>query len=180
MQLENALENSLVRRGYSRFADAFSDAWPTAGTVTVGRAIGDLVDRRYSDSVLDRGGKTVRRWARASGLYRWMTTEPEQKTVVIDLRESFVVGPLLARSHWVGSSLFRVWRDSRTKTLLTTLLQEAEQRPVRTASAVVLVAVLTEIGQSLVGQGLSEPALGARLVLIVLALAGVGGAWRRR
>jgi hypothetical protein len=33
---------------------------------------------------------------RASFLYRWLTAEPEPEVVVIDLRETYAVGPLLA------------------------------------------------------------------------------------
>lgn len=34
--------------------------------------------------------------ARRSWLYRWLTAEPEPEVVVIDLRETYTVGPMLA------------------------------------------------------------------------------------
>lgn len=67
-------------------------------------------------TVLDAARETARRWiegartvgaaetvgrritavARRSWLYRWLTAEPEPEVVVIDLRETYTVGPVLA------------------------------------------------------------------------------------
>lgn len=35
-------------------------------------------------------------YTRKSFLYRWLTTEPDPEVVVIDLRETYTVGPLIA------------------------------------------------------------------------------------
>lgn len=67
-------------------------------------------------TVLDAARETARRWidgagtlgaaetagsrlaavARRSWLYRWITAEPEPEVVVIDLRETYTVGPVLS------------------------------------------------------------------------------------
>ena len=44
-------------------------------------------------------------WIRGSWLYRWLTAEPEPDVIVIDLRETRIVGPILQVLDWLVSGL---------------------------------------------------------------------------
>jgi len=52
---------------------------------------------------------------RSSYLYRWLTKEPEPDVIVIDLRETWVVGPLIAALDHVLAWLAPHWRGSTLK-----------------------------------------------------------------
>lgn len=46
-------------------------------------------------SALGRGSRTLVRWIHHTYLYRWFTAEPEPDIIVIDLRETYTIGPIL-------------------------------------------------------------------------------------
>lgn len=83
---------------------------------------------------------------RASWLYRWLTAEPEPEVIVIDLRETYTVGPLIAALGRVTRGLappiretvLSLWRRTRTRAALAWLA------PVAVASRTgrLLIAVL--------------------------------------
>jgi hypothetical protein len=70
------------------------------------------VDTSRLVSAVDRVGSTLGSWTRSSWLDGWLTTEPDPDVVVIDLRETYTVGPLIAAldrvAGWVGPR----WRGS--------------------------------------------------------------------
>jgi len=39
--------------------------------------------------------RTAGRWVRGSWLYQWLTAEPDPEVIVIDLRETYTVGPFV-------------------------------------------------------------------------------------
>jgi hypothetical protein len=51
--------------------------------------------------------------ARASTLYQWLTTEPDPAVIVIDLRETRTVGPILALLDRLIEWATPYWRQSR-------------------------------------------------------------------
>jgi hypothetical protein len=109
---------------------------------------------------------------RASWLYRWLTAEPDPDVVVVDLRETVGVGPILALLDRLLGFVVRNWNRARVNTGLTRLSDRFVARPVTVASVVVLGAVLTEL-LVLVGLGTPSPsAVGSRLLLVSVALAG--------
>ena len=71
----------------ARTSGASSDADLTAGSLLVGRL----------------GG--ISGWIEGSWLYRWLTAEPEPEVIVIDLRETRLVGPVLAVLDWLIAGL---------------------------------------------------------------------------
>lgn len=74
-------------------------------------------------------GSRIAASVRHSWLYRWLTAEPEPQVVVIDLRETYTVGPLLAVLDrglaFVGppvrEAVLPRWRQSRTRAGLVRL-----------------------------------------------------------
>jgi len=54
--------------------------------------------RAAADAVVGRARRVTRtagRWLRGSWLYGWLTAEPDPEVIVIDLRETYTVGPFV-------------------------------------------------------------------------------------
>jgi hypothetical protein len=69
---------------------------------------------------VDRVGGTLGTWVRGSWLYGWLTAEPDPDIIVIDLRETYTVGPVIATldrlAGWIGPR----WRGSTPQQHLET------------------------------------------------------------
>ena len=77
------------------------------GVVTIGR----------SSTTRSLAGR-LSGWVRASSLYRWLTGEPDPDVVVIDLRETYAVGPVIALLDRLAAPLGRLYRDSTLQRLV--------------------------------------------------------------
>jgi hypothetical protein len=88
-----------------------------------------------------RVGTTVRN----SSLYRWLTKEPEPEVIVIDLRETWTVGPIIAVLDRFIEWIAPYWRESTPKRALDELVLLGER------------AAETRAGQ-LLGKLLAPPA----------------------
>lgn len=91
---------SYVREYVGGFRDRFATAADSS------RVLG-AVDR--VGTALEPIGSTLSRWIGHSRIVRWFLAEPEPAVVVIDLRETYTVGPViraldwtLARAAWVA------------------------------------------------------------------------------
>jgi len=71
----------------------------------------------------DRVGTAVRN----SYLYRWLTKEPEPEVIVIDLRETWTVGPILALLDRFVEWIAPYWRESTPKRALDELVVLGER-----------------------------------------------------
>jgi hypothetical protein len=149
-----------------------------AGDSWVGQQLTSLsqgLRRAVSTSVL----ATLGQWARSSFLYRWLTAEPDPDVIVIDLRETYTVGPVLAILDAVLAPLARAWRGASVESAAQSLEAHLRRHPVRVVSLLVLVALLTELGVTLVFRSPSQTGLGVRLLFVGIALAGtrIGISW---
>lgn len=63
-------------------------------------------------SLLAEGVRTNVYWTRNSFLYRWLTKEPDPAVVVIDLRETYTVGAVIALLDRLAPTVERAWRES--------------------------------------------------------------------
>ncbi|WP_241686208.1 hypothetical protein [Halorubrum amylolyticum] len=52
-------------------------------------------------------------WVRTSALFQWLTAEPDPEVIVIDLRETWTVGPFLRILDWMIERLVDSAADSR-------------------------------------------------------------------
>lgn len=71
----------------------------------------------------DRVGTAVRN----SYLYRWLTKEPEPEVIVIDLRETYTVGPIIALLDRLVEWIAPYWRESTPKRALDELVDVGER-----------------------------------------------------
>lgn len=143
-----------------------------ATLVTAARNVAGQFSTAFRGSRVNRSIRRLDSLARSSFLYGWLTAEPEPEVVVIDLRETRTVGPVLALLDWTVAPLVRHWERARVGRGWTALSDRFVTRPVRVTSTVVLAAVLANL---LVLAALGSPtprAVGARLVVLALALAG--------
>lgn len=87
-------------------------------------------------------GERLTAYVRGSFLYRWLTAEPEPEVIVIDLRETWTVGPFIvlldrliecSQTSVIGSTLISVGSTLADRTLAA---------PIRMAGFVALAAAL--------------------------------------
>jgi hypothetical protein len=131
-----------------------------------------LLTRAVRSSGLAAIGTHIARWTRESFLYRWLTAEPDPEVIVIDLRETYTVGPFLAISDRVVGTLSRGWHTASIESLAQATHGSLRDHPIRTVSLVALAALLTSL---VVSVALGTPAatgLGVRLIGIGLAALG--------
>jgi hypothetical protein len=130
--------------------------------------LGELfADSRFADA-LRWGGRA----SRSSWLYRWLTSEPDPEVVVIDLRETAVVGPIIGVLDWLLGGLATGWTRARSGKLFEDLWATLLARPIQVASVLALAGLAANLLVLAALDSLSAGAVGVRLVAVSLALAG--------
>jgi len=112
-------------------------------------------------------------WARASFLYRWLTAEPEPEVIVIDLRDTLTVRPILVVLDRTLRTLGYGLPTSTVRGLAADVATRTRDAPIRVASLVLIVALVTEALVSGLLGDLDRIGFGIRLVLAAVALVGV-------
>lgn len=87
----------------------------------------------------------VRRVAGHSRLYRWLTTPPSEERIVLDLADSRLVGPLVPAVLWARTAAENAWDHAATRRGACAFVRHLHRAPVRAASAVLLVLVVTSL-----------------------------------
>jgi len=134
-------DGSVVAKLYSTVCD-----W--AGNSRIAQSLDALSGRlsvAATESRITSTAATVSDWARASWCYRWLTAEPDPDVIVIDLRETYTVGPIISVLDRVVDPLADAWAGSTVETTLSGIADA----PVRALGIVVAVAVLVETALSL-------------------------------
>ena len=168
MNVQDSHTVRLLSAGRERLHAAFG----TATTTRRLRSVSQRIVTAFSESRLAAIGHAGERIARASWLYRWLTTEPDPEIIVIDLRETYVIGPILEVLDRLFSVIESGWGQARSGTLFEQFYESIEARPIRTVSLAVLAAVVANLALTAVFGSLATTAIGARLIAASLALAG--------
>lgn len=108
-----------------------------------------------------------------SWLYRWLTAEPQQEVVVIDLRETFTVAPFIVVLDRFLERVLPARAHSLLVRGMTRAAGSVRAAPVRVASGLVLVAVLASLLAAAVLGALSPLVLGVQLVAVLVGLVGL-------
>ncbi|ELZ03343.1 hypothetical protein [Natrialba aegyptia] len=150
-------------------------------------AIGSSLSRRGStlrsgvaNSRLAAVGATWKGHLESTYCYRWLTTEPEPEVIVIDLRETRAVGPIIRLVDRVVGELATALETSGVARRGRDLRDAIRARPIRVTSLVVLPAVAVSLLASIVtgsGGSISTPVVVGHL--LVAGLAAVGTRSRR-
>lgn len=100
-----------------------------AGLNAARQTVTRWVDHAQVVATAEAGSTRLATVTRDSWLYRWLTAEPEPEVVVIDLRETYTVGPLIAALDRVTrvldppirETILPLWRRTRTRAALAWL-----------------------------------------------------------
>lgn len=124
------------------------------------------------NSVVHAAAARVSDAAANSRLVDWLTKEPEPEVIVIDLRETWTIGPVLAVLDRLLAGLSRAYAGSRVRGPVERATTRFRERPIRVVSGVLFVFVLAHlVWSALVAAG----SVGSNLVhLGGLVLAGLG------
>jgi hypothetical protein len=96
----------------------------------------------HDDTQFEHGIERGARWLSGSALYRWLTAEPEPDVLVIDLRETWTVGPVLKLLDKLISWMLPYWRTSRLSAGVDTVV-ELTERAAETRYGQAIASVLT-------------------------------------
>ncbi|ELZ01812.1 hypothetical protein C481_09837 [Natrialba asiatica DSM 12278] len=150
-------------------------------------ALGPSLSRRGStlrsgvaNSRLAAVGATWKGYLESTYCYRWLTTEPEPEVIVIDLRETRAVGPIIRLVDRVVGDLATALETSGVARRGRNLRVAIRARPIRVTSLVVLPAIAASLLASIVagsGGSISTPVVVGHL--LVAGLAAIGTRSRR-
>ena len=147
---------------------AENSASPGESTTDIGSAV---LDGSTVIAGMRSVGRRLGRWVRGSAIYGWLTAEPDPDVIVIDLRETWTVGPFLRVLDRVVDALGGAGANARSVRLA------------RRGHAALLAAPLRAGGVGLVAVGLTVAVYGALggpvtptlLVGLAMAVAGLVG-----
>jgi hypothetical protein len=112
-----------------------------------------------------------------SFIYRWLTAEPEPEVIVIDLRETWTVGPVI---ELIDRLLEELTQSAQTSTLISGVHDIAtafRERPVNVVSFGVIASAL---GVLLVGGLTQSLSIVSAVVASLMALVGMFGLGSQR
>ncbi len=141
-------------------------------TYRVWKSIHLRLDAAVGDSRLNAVPSRLSRLVQASWLYRWLTKEPEPDVIVIDLRDTITVGPVVKFLDWVITIVTPWVRESAVRSLSRSLVRTSRAVPVKAAAIVLLIAILIRWSVSLFQGELGGFELAIGLIGIVVA--GIG------
>lgn len=109
----------------------------------------------------------------SSFLYRWLTAEPEQDVIVIDLRNTISVGPLLIILDDVVEVFVGFRPTSRVYSAGVAISDYVRRWPIRSASIGLLAAVASGTGFGILLGTLDEAGFTIGVALTLLGVAGL-------
>jgi hypothetical protein len=120
-------------------------------------------------SRLVAAARAIGDWTRQSFLYRWLTKEPDPEVIVIDLRETYTVGPIITLLDRLGARLAPWWRASGCRRLCVWTGAWLFACPVRALGVVAMAAATLGVVVTVAG---GDPATRTLAVLLVVFTAG--------
>lgn len=88
-------------------------AWlATSWLASLGTTLTNTLATATRNSALTGAVRTLERYVCHSVLYSWLTAEPDPDVIVIDLRDTYTVGPVIAVLDRFAPAVERIWRGS--------------------------------------------------------------------
>lgn len=159
-------------RARSLDSEWVSSALTTATTYTSYQSLTDSFTRAYVSASTPTAGATILHWTKTSYLYRWLTKEPEPDVIVIDLRDTLSVGPIIALLDQLVSLLIPASHRSSLVTHTHRLTSTFNTTPVRYTSLILLIAIITNTLFATIAGSTTHLGVIVRLILTVVFLAG--------
>lgn len=167
---------SLLTNYYTTFTSLeqsrISLYYQSATTYAYYQAVSHTFGTAISTAYVLRLGAVLVRWTKAAYLYRWLTKEPEPDVIVIDLRDTLSVGPVIALLDYIISRLIPASHRSRLIQTVHHLLSTFKSTPIRYTSILLLIALSTNVVLSFVTGSPSQLGVIIQLILIGVFLAG--------
>lgn len=172
---------------------ALRQAWRGSGTETGLLALHDIVGRstvgRAGTAVLsrvtDRGsqaisgarvrsiGEWTQRKTRQSFLYSWLTAEPDPEVIVIDLRETYTAGPIIAGLDRAIASVLPGMTSSTVTEAVRAGAAVIRQRPLRYLGGVGIFLVGLSLFATAFAGSATPLLVGSHVILSVLFALGI-------
>lgn len=149
------------------------------------QAITTAFDHSLCLTLLRRGGETVAtsrlaafpRWigriGRQSFLYRWLSTEPAPEIIVIDLRETFTLGPFIVLLDRSMTNLTPYVRNSRLTNTITAGVSMVQRAPIRIVSVALIFLTLLRWLSSALADELGTLELGIGVIVLLVSIVGL-------
>lgn len=125
-----------------------------------------------ASSLLFAFAARVGTWIEASWLYRWLTAEPDPDVIVIDLRETWTVGPILAVLDWFVVRLVSSGERASSVRLAGQGSRLFADRPLQVASVFLGGVALALAGRIALTPNTSAPLVFLTVLLAICALVG--------
>ncbi|ACV47596.1 MULTISPECIES: hypothetical protein [Halomicrobium] len=127
-------------------------------------------------------GQSLTGWitdvTRESSLYRWLTKEPDPEVMVIDLAETYTVGPFIRLLDRLIPYVERAWNGSVLKRTTARTAELVRDVPIKVASVLFIAVLLAQTIQLLPSiQNEPTTTLGIHAVAWLLALGGLRVDW---
>ena len=120
-----------------------------------------------------RLGEALRRVVTASVLYRWLTSEPDPDVIVIDLRDTYSVGPALTTLERTLSALLPGVATSSVGTVVQAVGAVLRTQPIRAASFTLLGVLTAAVSFAAIMGALTAPLVVGAVVATLAALVGL-------
>ena len=124
-------------------------------TEAVGRKTSEIVDGSRIVTTVRTLGTRASTLVRESYCYRWLTKEPDPEVIVIDLRETWTVGPIIALLDRFVEWVAPYWASSTPKRALDELVALGE-RAAETRAGQLLGKLLAPPEPPESGQGVGD------------------------
>ncbi|WP_336135398.1 hypothetical protein [Natronomonas amylolytica] len=98
---------------------------------------------------------TLQQWASGSRIVRWFLAEPEPEVIVIDLRETYTVGPVIRALDWAVARGDRLAERTGLTSALRRTTQRIEAEPLSVVGWILFAFALGGLATSFVSGSLS-------------------------
>lgn len=165
-----------LRRMVSRrldSSDSANSAETTSGSSeTPAETTGSESFSLIASSLLFAFFAQLAKWIEASWLYRWLTAEPDPDVIVIDLRETWTVGPILAVLDWFVTRLATIGEHASSVRLAGQGSRLLAARPIQLVSVFLGGSTLALAGRIALSSTISAPFVVLTTLLAVCTLLG--------
>ena len=130
--------------------------------------------RQWFSTRAERAATTAQTLVSGSFIYQWLTAEPDPDVIVIDLRETWTVGPVIAIVDQILAAFTESTQTSRVAVAAHTVVAAFRERPIKITSLAVVAGSLSILLIGGTTRSLSVVTTILPTLLAVLALYGVG------
>ena len=140
-------------------------------TVRFLTSLPDRIEAALEESRLRDFGDTITSYVRASFCYQWLTAEPDPDVIVIDLRETYTVGPFIRLLDAVIDELETGYTNSKAEHTISRITTAIQAQPIRLLGIVGLACVPLSLLTLTLAGSISTMLFAAHLVVSALSAA---------